>query len=385
MSWVQVEMGNTTDRTLCRSEQPATYNERSFTMRAIIAVALLLNVATQVAMAEVVYVKDGSTCTRNCGGSWATAYDEIQDAIVNVSAQNPPEIWVAAGTYSSITFDASKNGIRTLGGFDGTETMSTQRDPATNVCRIDAGGSGRAVVSTGTDATTRLSGFTITGGNLSSYDYGAGMYLRRSSLRVSDCIITGNRGTGAIGGGVAVRGGSPEFTNCRFVGNARTLACAGADIRLASVRFVNCLFVGNQAQQGGAVCHSSTDEATFINCTFANNKSTVGRGGALFDTGGSAVLRNCIMWGNSSVVPGTDVSVSVVEGTKTSITDSVVQGGFPGTGNLDATPLFVRHPNDGGDGWGDDPSTPGVDEGANDDFGDLNLQNGSSTLGWRKN
>jgi len=36
-------------------------------------------------------------------------------------------------------------------------------------------------------------------------------------------------------------------------------------------------------------------------------------------------------------------------------------------------PLFVRNPSDGGDGWGDDPSTPGVDESANDDYGDLRL------------
>ena len=36
-------------------------------------------------------------------------------------------------------------------------------------------------------------------------------------------------------------------------------------------------------------------------------------------------------------------------------------------------PKFVRAPSDGGDGWGDDPNTPDVDESANDDFGDLRL------------
>ncbi|MHC4081789.1 MAG: choice-of-anchor Q domain-containing protein [Planctomycetota bacterium] len=36
--------------------------------------------------------------------------------------------------------------------------------------------------------------------------------------------------------------------------------------------------------------------------------------------------------------------------------------------------MFARDPDDGGDGFGDDPSTPGVDEGINDDFGDLRLQ-----------
>ena len=36
-------------------------------------------------------------------------------------------------------------------------------------------------------------------------------------------------------------------------------------------------------------------------------------------------------------------------------------------------PRFVRNPSDGGDGWGDDPSTPDINEGANDDYGDLRL------------
>ena len=37
-------------------------------------------------------------------------------------------------------------------------------------------------------------------------------------------------------------------------------------------------------------------------------------------------------------------------------------------------PRFVRNPSDGGDGWGDSPETPGVDESANDDYGDLRLR-----------
>ncbi len=37
-------------------------------------------------------------------------------------------------------------------------------------------------------------------------------------------------------------------------------------------------------------------------------------------------------------------------------------------------------PDDGGDGWGDDPQTPEINEGANDDFGDLRLQGGSPCI-----
>ncbi|MHC4738899.1 MAG: outer membrane protein assembly factor BamB family protein, partial [Planctomycetota bacterium] len=48
--------------------------------------------------------------------------------------------------------------------------------------------------------------------------------------------------------------------------------------------------------------------------------------------------------------------------------------------NIDDDPMFVRQPDDGGDGWADDPNTPGVDEGANDDFGDLHLQTSSPCI-----
>lgn len=37
-------------------------------------------------------------------------------------------------------------------------------------------------------------------------------------------------------------------------------------------------------------------------------------------------------------------------------------------------PLFIHNPDYGGDGWGDDPLTAGIDEGANDDYGDLRVQ-----------
>jgi len=42
--------------------------------------------------------------------------------------------------------------------------------------------------------------------------------------------------------------------------------------------------------------------------------------------------------------------------------------------------MFVRMPSHGDDGWGDDPATPNIDEGANDDFGDLSLTSASPCI-----
>jgi hypothetical protein len=59
---------------------------------------------------------------------------------------------------------------------------------------------------------------------------------------------------------------------------------------------------------------------------------------------------------------------------------SNIEGGWIGDGNVDSDMDFVRAPFDGGDGWGDDPATPFIDEGANDDFGNLRLQPGSPAI-----
>ena len=63
------------------------------------------------------------------------------------------------------------------------------------------------------------------------------------------------------------------------------------------------------------------------------------------------------------------------------VTDSIVIGlADRGRNLIDLDPLFVRPPSDGGDGWGDNPLTPDIDESLNDDFGDLRLRPGSPAI-----
>ncbi len=56
------------------------------------------------------------------------------------------------------------------------------------------------------------------------------------------------------------------------------------------------------------------------------------------------------------------------------------ESGTLGADSMTLDPLFVRPPSDGGDGWGDDPFTPDIDEGLNDDLGDLRLLAGSPAI-----
>jgi hypothetical protein len=78
--------------------------------------------------------------------------------------------------------------------------------------------------------------------------------------------------------------------------------------------------------------------------------------------GSSPELANCILWGNTATASGAQIYNN---GSSPSISYSLVDGGWSGTGNIDADPRFVRDPDPGTDGeWGT----------GDDDYGDLRLQ-----------
>jgi hypothetical protein len=78
-----------------------------------------------------------------------------------------------------------------------------------------------------------------------------------------------------------------------------------------------------------------------INCTITENHATDKKGGALSDTAGHAVVRNCILWNNRAKRAKTNEIQNKPSIGTTAVTSSIVQGGCPGTGNIDTDPLFV--------------------------------------------
>ena len=78
-----------------------------------------------------VYVKNDAIGL-NDGSSWSNAYISLRTAITNASAND--ELWVAkgSGVYSEASgtecFIINKN-LYLYGGFIGTETLRSQRDP----------------------------------------------------------------------------------------------------------------------------------------------------------------------------------------------------------------------------------------------------------------
>ena len=103
--------------------------------------------------ADVIYVNNASTCVSGCGGSWAEAYPNLQDALA--AASSGGQIWVAEGVYypddgtgqtddDVLTIFTMINGVSIYGGFAGSETLVLEeRSPGAGV--LDRQGQARAI------------------------------------------------------------------------------------------------------------------------------------------------------------------------------------------------------------------------------------------------
>jgi hypothetical protein len=268
------------------------------------------------------------------------------------------------------------------------------------------------VTGSGTDATAILNGFTITAGNANGVQFydkdGGGMYNDDSSPTLTDCTFSNNWAYSG-GGGMYNRYSSPTLTNCTFSDNSADEAGGMYNYSNSSPTLTNCTFTGNRADLGAGMFNRDNSSPTLTNCAFTRNKAAVAQGGGMANmfnssstltncifsgnyatsygggmynyesnpiltnctlssnlatsAGGgmynswdsSPTLTNCILWANSDS-GGMDESAQVHTNSGTPVVNySCIQGTWTGSGsnNIDDDPLFVRNPDDGGDGWGD--------------------------------
>ncbi len=164
-----------------------------------------------------------------------------------------------------------------------------------------------------------------------------------------------NNNAGSTGLRLAVSGSlaAPAIENCIFIGNTSDNDGGGMRNRNSSPRITNSLFSNNSATNaGGGIANSLGSNPHIINTTFSGN--TAGQGGATMNNESGPVITNTIIFGNSSGIE--DVLSTPV------VTFSLVQGGYPGEGNIDADPLFVNAA--GGDYHLQDCS-PAINSGSN--------------------
>ena len=210
---------------------------------------------------------------------------------------------------------------------------------------------------------------------------GGGLCVERGHFIVEDSLFRGNITTngGAI---IALSDSSLWVNRCRFEANtANHLAnggAGGAIMAYGELAVTNSAFIGNDAVDGGGAITSSL-EPIIAACAFIDNNAPY-----------ASVIQSYHIPSKTirSSDPSTlDITSSIVVPTAGSASHFVVTSSLAQIDTADNIMTtdahsigFTRPPSAGGDGWGDDPTTPDIDEGANDDFGDLSLLPGSPAI-----
>jgi hypothetical protein len=219
-------------------------------------------------------------------------FSTIQGAISHGSVINGDTVIVRAGTYvENIDF---------LG-----KAITLQSEEGPDVTVIDGNQAGSVVKCvSGEGSNSVLDGFTIQNGD--SHD-GGGMY------NYDSC--------------------NPTVMNCTFTGNSASNGGGMLNYGSCNPTVTNCIFSGNSANGGGGMFNYNYSSPTVTSCTFTGNSAI--DGGGMLNSMSSPTVTNCIFWNNTS-------SEIFNYNSSPTVTYSCVQGGYyPGTGNIDADPLFL--------------------------------------------
>jgi predicted outer membrane repeat protein len=240
---------------------------------------------------------------------------------------------LSSPSISGCTFESNSAGL------GGALFSDGQSLPSVSDCEFidNISGIGGAVYlaeqSDGSFTDCHFSGNTAVGSGL-----GGAIFCSASSADMTRCWFLGNN---AINGGALLlaSGSSPNVFNCFFAGNDANNNGGAIAIDTGSFPVIaNCAFVGNEGRFGGALSTGNEFDpmsVTVSGCTFANNTAET-EGGAIYMGGGDVLAANCILWNNT---PQEIFEIFSPPGVTAVF--SVVQGGWPGTGNLNVNPMFV--------------------------------------------
>jgi hypothetical protein len=230
----------------------------------------------------------------------------------------------------------------------------------------------------GEPATTRIEGFTLRGGWVTSPypdDMGGAVLCRGDAAPVfADCCFEGNSAYG-VGGGLAAIGAAPTVLGCTFTHNEiRHPSGDGGGIYAwhGTVTIEDSAFYDNQAHEGAGVCVATSSNVVVRRCVFALNQatSTGHAGSGVIVVGAYALIESCTFSDNVTGPDGYTVALvsdagfverNIVSGatgnglfcSSTTYCDCCdvwqsagvnFDGGFPGTHNFSADPEFCDSP-----------------------------------------
>jgi hypothetical protein len=274
----------------------------------------------------VIYV-DASRPNGGNGSSWAQAFRTIEQAVAAGGANQ--EFWIRAGTYQpASTIFVTQPNSKFYGGFNGTETQLSQRNPAANVTIVDGQYNLKKMFYfASTAAGSRLDGMTIQRGRARAgpggWDtYGGGAFIDMASMIVSNVTFFDNQATsyggglmvnrtpciiqnssfvsclGQFGGGIAAYDADVTIDACSFNYNFALAGRGGGVWVLQKTPLIqNSSFLANQAGIGGGLDLSYSDDALVQNCAFTANYGA-NSGGAVDFLLATGTVMNCTFEGN---------------------------------------------------------------------------------------
>jgi len=270
--------------------------------------------------------------------------------------------------------------------------------PGRGLLAIDANQQSR-VINVTNIATVLLRDLTLTGG--ATTQLGSGIRAYAGSLTLMNVAVVGNS-SGDSGGGLGVSSdGMLKVAIVDSIIADNTAGQHGGGVLASNTTTLvieNSVIRGNSSGRlGGGIALGGTSSLALSNSTVVGNQAQAGGGMYVaadpavvppLTVTGSTIAGNCSDLRAGGVDVPLDSLPAVVQNTiiaKNSVGDQEVDfiGTLAGASEktlIGVDPLFVRNPSDGGDGWGDDPATPDVDESANDDYGDLHLGSGSPAI-----
>ena len=317
------------------------------------------------------------------GGTWASAYNDLQRAFFEIDTVNSDdepdndisEIWVAEGVYIPFRNPLITNGgwtsreaffslpqrVLLRGGFAGTETTPEERASdlalhetilSGNVGEVENHSDNTyTVLYSGPNVDAELERLTITGGDATEpsdipelpYTRRGGGIYNAGTLRISQSKITDNRAYGlnghrSSGGGIYNSGTLTLSQSTVSENNAVYKHGGGICNDGGQVTVEDCLFYDNSAAYGGAIASDNSSSAaalTVRNSTFDDNfaRDTVGwgRGAAICVWSGAMTITGShfeknTVWGYGGAIWNSSPEGTVSESTFRKNTASI-QGG----------------------------------------------------------
>ena len=312
-----------------------------------------------------VYVDKNAT-GNNDGTSWTDAFTDLQNVLLNTV--DDAEIWVAKGTYTSVSsnrstsFNIVNNGVKIYGGFAGTENQLSERDLLNNntILSGDINGDDTGVSFTGNNRGENmhhvvrinandvvLDGLIINDGQANTtangeLDYAGAVYVGDvvNGFTIKNSKFNNNVGIkgGAIrayfANNAAVIIENSEFNNnlSQYGSGAYILANTSA---VVSVDITNSLFANNNSANVSSSIKGYTGSSLWIrantvnssvttninNCTFAKNSDLGTQSGTERGTLGLgkrtdgnsthiATINNSIFFSNQTTSSTTPVTIN---------------------------------------------------------------------------